>query len=134
MIALIAALAMAADPSPLLRDPPATSRQETQPPLYRRPPGGVPAPMPVYAVYTDGKGVTVDLRPAGCNSIRSDYTVAVSRSADRPTLLFARRSDTTSLVVCKAMPRTVAFTWTYDDLGLKPGQPFSLANPLVTAP
>jgi hypothetical protein len=37
-------------------------------------------------------------------------------------------------VACKALPREVAITWSYEDLGLKPGQPFSLANPLVMAP
>jgi hypothetical protein len=35
---------------------------------------------------------------------------------------------------CKGAPGVVEIVWTYDDLGLKPGQPFSLANPLVMAP
>jgi hypothetical protein len=113
MIALIAAaLALAADP----------------------PPGGIPPLMPVYGVSTDGRGVTVELQPAGCNTVKSDFTVAISKAVDRPTILFTRRIASSSLVACKAQPRTVALTWSYDDLGLKPGQPFSLANPLVMAP
>ena len=117
MIALIAALALTADP-PLLRDPP----------------GGAPALMPVYAVSTDGEGVTVSLHPEGCTTQKSDFTVAISQSAERPTILIARRNRANSLVLCKGQPRTIAITWTYSDLGLRPGQPFSLANPLVMAP
>jgi hypothetical protein len=96
--------------------------------------GGAPPLMPVYGVSTDSRGVTVELQPAGCNTVKSDFTVAISRAVDRPTILFARRSASSSLVACKDQPRTVALTWSYDDLGLKPGQPFSLANPLVMAP
>lgn len=96
--------------------------------------GGVPPLMPVYGVSTDAKGVTVSLQPAGCNTLKSDFTVAIAKSAERPTILLARRSSASSLVVCKAQPHVVAITWTYDDLGLKPGQPFSLANPIVMAP
>lgn len=122
MVPLFAVLAFAAD-APLLREPPA-----------RQPPAGVPELMAIYGVSTDAKGVTVQLRPAGCNTVKSDFTVAIAKAVDRPTILFARRSAVSSLVACKAQPRSVELTWSYDDLGLKPGQPFSLANPLVMAP
>jgi hypothetical protein len=112
MVLLIAVLALAAD----------------------APPGGVPPLMPVYGVSTDSRGVTVELQPAGCNTVKSDFIVAISKAVERPTILFARRRASSSLVACTALPRTVALTWSYDDLGLKPGQPFSLANPLVMAP
>lgn len=95
---------------------------------------GVPPLMPVYGVSTDGRGVTVELQPAGCNTLKSDFTVAISRAVDRPTILFTRRSASSSQAACKAPPHAVALTWSYEDLGLKPGQPFSLANPLVMAP
>src|SRR5215469_6746652 len=107
MVLLIAALALAANP-------PAAS--------------GVPALMPVYGVTPDSRGVTVEMQPAGCNTVKSDFTVAISRAVERPTILFTRRSASSSLEACKAQPHTVALTWSYDDLGLKPGQPFSLAN------
>ena len=112
MLVLIAALALAADP----------------------PPGGVPPLMPVYGVSTDGQGVTVQLKPAGCTASKSDFSVAVSKAADRTTILIARRAGAGSLTACTAQPRSVVIMWSYDDLGLKPGQPFSLANPLVMAP
>ena len=69
------------------------------------PPGGVPPLMPVYAISTDGQGVTVQLQPAGCNTLKSDFTVAVSKAVDRPTILFARRRAVGSLDACKALPR-----------------------------
>ncbi len=112
MLPLIAALALAADALP----------------------GGVPPLMPVHGVSTDGRGVTVELQPAGCNTVKSDFTVAISKAVDRPTILFTRRSASSSLVACRTQPPAVALTWSYDELGLKPGQPFSLANPLVMAP
>jgi len=117
MIALIAALALTAAP-------PSSGASS----------GGVPALMPVYGVSTDGRGVTVQLQPAGCATLKSDFTVAISKAVDRPTILIARRGAGRSLVACQTQPREVAITWSYDDLGLKPGQPFSLANPLVMAP
>jgi hypothetical protein len=98
------------------------------------PPGGVQALMPVYGVSTDGQGVTVRLQPTGCNTLKSDFTVAISKAVDRPTVLFARRRRANPQAACTAPPREAAITWSYDDLGLKPGQPFSLANPLVMAP
>jgi hypothetical protein len=132
MIALMVAAVVAAADSPLL--PPKPGQEETQPPILRQPPEGIPALMPIYSVSTDAQGVTVDLSPEGCATQKSDFTVAISRAADRPTILIARRNRGNSLVLCKGQPREVAITWTYGDLGLRPGQPFSLANPLVMAP
>ena len=132
MIPLIAALALASGP-PLDRDLP-TAPGKGPPPIVRKLPDAAPVLMPVYGVDTNDRGVTVRLRPFSCNPLKSDFTVAISKSAERATLLFARRSPTNDLVACAALPRMVAMTWSYDDLGLRPGQPFSLANPLVTAP
>ena len=112
MIALIVAAMAVADPAP----------------------AGVPQLMPVYGVSANGQGVTVQLAASGCNATKADFTVAISKAADRPTILIARRSRASSLVLCKGQPSTVDVTWSYADLGLSSGQPFSLANPLVMAP
>jgi hypothetical protein len=133
MIALIVSAMVMAEP-PLLRDPPTTGREEVQPPILRQPPAGMPQLMPVYGVSANGQGVTVELAPSGCNSTKADFTVAISRSTDRPTILIARRGRGGSLVICKGQPAEVGITWSYADLGLSAGQPFSLANPLVMAP
>ena len=95
----------------------------------------IPPIMPVYGVTTDSRGVTVRVAPNGCNALKSDFTIALNKSDQRPMLLIARKSAARSLVACASpVPTDVAVTFSYDDLGLKPGQPFSLANPLVMAP
>jgi hypothetical protein len=127
MIALLAAAALAAD-QPLqrgLQGPPAV--------LHRSTPT-VPELLPVFGVSADEKGVTVHLAPVACNSTKADFTVAISKSADRPTVLIARRRATTAPLHCRDQPSAILVSWSYDDLGLKPGQPFSLGNPLVRAP
>jgi hypothetical protein len=88
--------------------------------------------LPLYSVATDDKGVTISVY--GCGAMKSDFTVAISKSADRPTVLFARRGIGNNLVLCGPRSQRMAFSWTYNELGLRPGQPFSLANPLVMAP
>jgi hypothetical protein len=98
------------------------------------PPGGVPPLMPVYGVSANAQGVTVQLAPSACEPKKSDFTVAIARSADRPTILIARRRASSPPAPCKDQPPAIDITWTYADLGLTPGQPFSLANPLVKAP
>jgi hypothetical protein len=132
MLVLIAAAAIgAAEVSPL--PPPGKGVEQVQPPILRQPPGGVPPLMPIYGVSAGGQGVTVQLPANGCNLTKSDFTVAISRSAERPTVLIARRRGAGSPVLCKGQPR-VDITWSYADLGLSAGQPFSVANPLVMAP
>ena len=131
MAILVAAAIGTAEVSPLL--PPPKGVEEVQPPILRQPPGGIPALMPIYGVLAGGQGVTVQLPANGCNLTKSDFTVAISRSAERPTILITRRRLGGSLVLCKGQPM-VDITWTYGDLGLAAGQPFSLANPLVMAP
>src|ERR1700761_5298690 len=134
MIALIAAAMITADAAPALGEPPRKGQEEIQPPVLRQAPGGVPPLMTVYGVSAGDSGVTVQLAPAGCNSTKSDFTVAISRSADRPTILIARRKPAGSLAPCAGQPHAIDITWSYADLGLSAGQPFSLANPLVRSP
>jgi hypothetical protein len=57
----------------------------------------------------------------------------VAKSESRPLLLIARR-HAQSLVACRALGATAEITWSYQDLGLEPGQPFTLGNPLVAEP
>ena len=125
---MIAAAVLTADEPPVQR-----GLQGPPPELHRSTPA-VPQLLPVYGVSADDRGLTVQLTPIGCNSTKADFTVAISKSAERPTVLIARRRATTSPLACKDQPRTILVSWTYADLGLKPGEPFSLANPLVKAP
>ena len=89
----------------------------------------IPPIEPVYGVSVGKAGVTVRLASNGCTK-KSDLTTAVSTAPPRPLVLIARRRPD----VCKSAPGVVEIVWSYEDLGLKPGQAFSLANPLTAAP
>ncbi len=90
----------------------------------------VPAIEPIYGVSVGKAGVTVRLASNGCTR-KSDLTVAVVKNPPRPLVLIARKHPDT----CRssAVDRAEA-TWTFEELGLDPGQPFSLANPLAADP
>lgn len=87
----------------------------------------VPAIEPVYGVSANGAGVTVRMASGGCTH-KSDLTVALSKGP-RPMLLIARKHPD----ACRTPGRAdIVFTW--EELGLKPGQAFSFANPLTMEP
>ena len=89
----------------------------------------IPPIEPVYGVSVAKAGVTVRLASNGCTK-KADLTTAVSTSPPRPLVLIARKHAD----ACKGAPAAVEIVWSYEDLGLKPGQAFSLANPLVAEP
>ena len=93
----------------------------------------VPAIMAVYEVRADRDGVTILAPPQGlgaCTPTRQNLTVAISKEAGGTTLLFAPRGT----AECRARGGPAEVHWRYEDLGLKPGDAFSVANPLVMAP
>jgi hypothetical protein len=88
----------------------------------------VPAIEPVYGVIAGRQSLTV--RVAGACTRKSDMTVAVGKNPPRPMLLIARkRAD-----ACQQAPGQAEIVYSFEELGLQPGQPFSLANPLVGEP
>ena len=88
----------------------------------------IPGIEPVYGVSVRSTGVTVRLASNGCTH-KGDLTVGVSKGGPRPILLIARRRPD----VCKN-PGQTEITYGWDELGLKSGQPFSFANPLIAEP
>jgi hypothetical protein len=90
----------------------------------------LPPIEPVYAVKADRLGVTVRLGSGACTA-KPDMTVAVAKATARPMLLIARKHP----AACPPLSGPAAqIAWTYEELGLEYGQPFSLANPLVSEP
>lgn len=90
----------------------------------------VPAIEAVYGVIAGPTGVTVRMPSNGCTK-KADLTVAVSTNPPRPLILIARKRPDT----CQSFAAGRAeITYAYAELGLKPGQPFSFANPLVADP
>jgi hypothetical protein len=90
----------------------------------------VPDIEPVYAVSAAKQGLTVRVGPAGCTTTKSDLTVAVANNPTGPLLLIARKEGRPLITCRSAAPADI--TWSWEDLGLTPGQPFRLANPLVS--
>lgn len=90
----------------------------------------IPPIEPVYAVSAAKAGLTVRLASNGCTR-KSDLTVAVSNAPPRPLVLIARRHADQ----CRSLGAGhVDVVWSYEELGLKSGEAFSLANPLVADP
>jgi hypothetical protein len=90
----------------------------------------VPDIEPVYGVTVGKQGLTVRLASNGCTK-KSDLTVAVGNNPPRPLVLIARKHPDT----CKSFAAGHAeVAWSFEDLGLEPGQAFTLANPLVADP
>jgi hypothetical protein len=88
----------------------------------------VPEIEPVYGVYVGKDGLTV--RVAGGCTKKADLTVAVGKNPPRPLVLIARKHAEG----CQSAPGQAEIVYSLDELGLKPGQAFSLANPLVGEP
>jgi hypothetical protein len=90
----------------------------------------IPAIEPVYGVIAGPTGITVRMPSNGCTK-KADLTVAVSTNPPRPLILVARKHPDT----CQSFAAGRAeITYAYSELGLKAGQPFSFANPLVADP
>lgn len=89
----------------------------------------IPPIEPVYAVSAGPAGVAVRMASKGCTR-KADLTTAISMAPPRPLVLIARRHADP----CQGPAGAVEIVWSYKELGLEPGQAFSLANPLVMAP
>lgn len=86
--------------------------------------------VPVYGVTVSAAGVTVRV-PAGACVRKSDFTVAVLKREPQSMVLFTpKRPEGCGTVG----PGHTDLTYTLDDLGLKPGEGFILANPLAAEP
>ncbi len=90
----------------------------------------VPAIEPIYGVTVGKAGVTVRVASNGCTK-KSDLTMAVGKTPPRPMLLVARKHPDTCQSFAAGHAEVV---YSFEELGLQPGQPFSLANPLVADP
>jgi hypothetical protein len=84
---------------------------------------------PLSAVQADAAGVTIRVRSRGCTT-RGDFAFYVEKDGPVPTLAFGRRR----VDACSgpAEPMEIAFTWA--ELGLRPGEPVFVVNPLASAP
>jgi hypothetical protein len=95
--------------------------------------GAVPDIMAVHGVRAGSEGITVRAPVQGlasCTPTRQNLTIAVSKQPDGAIVLVAPRGT----AECRARGAPADVRWTYEELGLKPGQPFNMANPLAAEP
>ena len=86
---------------------------------------------PVYGVSVGKGGLTVRVA-GGCTRKADPDRVAVGKTPPRPLVLIARKHAEGCQTGSLAQAEIV---YSLEDAGdLKPEQPFSLANPLVTEP
>jgi hypothetical protein len=91
-----------------------------------------PAPpiQALYGVTVSGAGVTVRAPAGGCMK-KSDFTAAVLKQQPQSMVLFAQKRP----AACGPIqPGHADLVYSFDELGLKPGESFILANPLVAEP
>ena len=86
--------------------------------------------MPLYGVTVSAAGVTVRV-PAGACAHKSDFTVAVLGREPQSMVLFTPKRPQGCGPVG---PGHVDLSYALDELGLKPGEGFILANPLAAEP
>ena len=101
----------------------------TAPPaLAQAPPAG--EPMALYGVSVGPQGVTFRAPMSACHD-RIDFTLAVlKRAPEAVVLLSPRRAG----MCAPAGAGHVEVTYGFEDLGLKPDEPFTLGNPLIAEP
>lgn len=95
----------------------------TQPrdPLY-----GMVELEPIYRFDAGPAAVVIDVASHGCTA-RTDFVFHVERANGRALLAFARRR----LDTCRDFPLDRAtLSFTYEELGLRPGEGLRLANPV----
>jgi hypothetical protein len=90
----------------------------------------VPPIEPIYGISANRQAITIRLASNGCTK-KSDLTVAVGKNPPRPMLLIARKHPDP----CRSFAAGHAeIVYSYEELGLDPNQPFTLANPVVGDP
>ncbi|WP_374575680.1 hypothetical protein [Phenylobacterium sp.] len=82
---------------------------------------------PLYAAVAGRGEITIEVASNGCTT-KADFAFYVEPTGQSATLAFARRR----LDVCKSFaPGKTKLAFTYDELGLSPGEPVFLLNPLA---
>jgi len=81
---------------------------------------------PVHKVVADRRGLTVRVTTHGCTN-KADFAHFTEPKGQAMTIAFARRR----LDRCRSGDGEVDILFSYEDLGLTPGQPVMVLNPLV---
>lgn len=87
-------------------------------------PPAAPTVEPIHGARVDAEGLTLRVGSNGCTR-KESFRMRVRGPARRPVVTALRvRPD-----YCKAMFRIVEFTWTRQELGVRPGARIRVGNP-----
>ena len=81
---------------------------------------------PVHKVVADRRGLTVRVTTHGCTN-KADFAHFTEPKGQATTIAFARRR----LDRCRIAEAQVEFLFSYEELGLAPGQAVMVLNPLM---
>jgi len=88
------------------------------------PPSQRPTAEPIHGARVDADGLTLRVGSNGCTR-KESFRIRVKGPAKRPTVTALRiRPD-----YCTAMFRIVEFTWSRQELGVRPGAKIRVGNP-----
>ena len=93
-----------------------------------------PAIMPIHGARASSAGVTIRIaRQDGCTPRKSEFTAAVAKT-ERGALLLIARKHPEAIEECRAPGPAADILWSFEELGLDPGQSVNLGNPLTVDP
>jgi hypothetical protein len=91
-------------------------------------PGPLGELEPLFDAMAGREGLTIRVASAGCTA-RPDFAFYVERRAGAVSVAFARRH----VDVCKAAPGQTEITFSWAELGVVPGTPVFLLNPMASS-
>ncbi len=94
--------------------------------VYRSPDAGMVELEPLLAAEIAEDGVRIRVLSTGCTA-KEDMAFFVERDGERASVAFGRRKPDR----CKAAPQPMDLSFTWAELGLRPGQPVAVINPLA---
>lgn len=97
--------------------------------IYASPDAGMVELEPLLAVSVETDALTIRVTSNGCTA-KDGFAFFVERRDRRVAVAFGRKR----LDVCKAAPRPVDLTFTFEELGLPRGARVAVVNPLSVQP
>ncbi len=94
--------------------------------VYSSPDAGMVELEPLLGAEVRADALIIRVISTGCTT-KDDIVWFVERAGNRAAVAFGRKK----LDACKAAPQPVEIAFSYAELGLKPGQPVAIVNPLA---
>jgi len=97
--------------------------------IYSSPDAGMVELEALLGARVDADALTIRVTSNGCTA-KDSFAFFVERKDRRVAVAFGRKR----LDLCKAAPRPVDLTWSFEELGLPKGAQVAVVNPLSVQP